>query len=181
MARESKPLVRQELKLTPGSPAVITLTEEPQKPVDVKVTDEKGRVLAAFTTPLPIPKVEPPDPAKFAERPDEKLTVEELYLKGRKSDRATDRRRAREYYEKALAHDTGHVNSLRALAVLDFEAGLYATAAQRLQKALDRDSDDGLCWFYLGACHFRRGDFAAAQRCGLKQKVVARKILIAGQ
>ena len=103
----------------------MTLTEEPQRPVNVTVTGAEGRVLAAFTTPLPIPKVDPPDPAKFAERPDEQLTVEELYLKGRKSDRSTDRRQARGYYEKALARDPGHVASLRALAVLDFEAGLY--------------------------------------------------------
>ncbi len=168
LARDGRPLVEQQVSLSPGSPALVSLAEEPQRPVDVTVTTQEGHVLAAFTTPLPIPKVEPPDPAKFAERPDEQLTVEELYLKGRKSDRATDRRKAREYYEKALARDAGHVDSLRALAVLDFEAGLYATAAERVQKALDRDSDDGLCWFYLGACHFRRGDFAAAQRCGYR-------------
>ena len=168
LARAGKQLLRQELNLSPGSPAIVTLTEEPQSPVDVTVTDGKERVLAAFTTPLPIPKVEPPDPAKFAERPDKELSVEELYLKGRKFDRATDRRQAREYYEKALARDAGHVASLRALAVLDFEAGLYAHAASRVQKALDRDSDDGLCWYYLGASRLRQGDFAEALRCGYR-------------
>jgi len=168
LAREGRPLVRQQMELSPGSPALVTLTEEPQRPVDVTVTSEDGHVLAAFTTPLPIPKVEPPDPARFAERPDEQLTVEELYLKGRKSDRATDRRKAREYYEKALARDAGHVASLRALAVLDFEAASYQLAMQEAQKALERDSDEGLCWFYLGSSQLRLGNSAEALRCGYR-------------
>ena len=50
-------------------------------------------------------------------------------------------REAREQ-RRAVARDPGHVASLRSLAVLDFEAGLYATAIPRLEKALDRDGDD---------------------------------------
>jgi tetratricopeptide (TPR) repeat protein len=166
LARGGKELVRQELNLSPGKPALVTLTDEPQKPVDVTVKEQDGQTLAAFTTPLPIPKVEPPPAGKFVEKEDDELTVEELWLKGRKFDRSTDRRRARECYEKALARDPGHVASLRSLAVLDFESGLYAAAIKRLEKALDRDSDDGLCWFYLGASRFRLGEFAEALRCG---------------
>lgn len=168
LARAGKPLVRQELALSPGVPASVTLTDDPQRPVDVTVTDEKGRLLAAWTTPLPIPKTEPPDPARFVQRPDEEWSVEELYLKGRKLDRATDRLNARQYYEKALARDAGHVLSLRALAVLDFEAGLYTRAIERLAKALERDSDEGLCWFYLGSSQLRLGNFAEALRCGYR-------------
>jgi hypothetical protein len=148
-------VVRKELDLSPSVPAVVTIGEEPQKPVDVTITSNKGEVLAKFTTPLPIPKVEPPDPAKFKEKPDDQMTVEELYFKGRKLDRETNRRGAGEYYEKALARDPGHVASLRSLAVLDFEAGLYKQAIARLDKALDRDSDDGLSWYYRGVCHLR--------------------------
>ena len=91
----------------------MTLAEDPERPVDVTVTSREGRVLAAFTTPLPIPQVEPPNPAKFQESPDEQLTVEQLFYKGRKFDRATDRRKARAYYEQALARDAGHVAALR--------------------------------------------------------------------
>lgn len=167
-ARDGRLLGRHTVDLGPEKPAVITLTDRPDLPVQVTVSSRQGQVLAAFITPLPIPRVEPPDPATFKERPEEQLSVEELYLKGRKADRATDRRSARQWYEKALARDPGHVASLRALAVLDFEAGLYSQAASRLQKALQRDSDDGLCWFYLGMCRFREGDFAEARRCGYR-------------
>lgn len=168
LSRGKRELLRKPLDLSPANPVVVTLTDEPQKPVQVKVTSKEGRTLAAFTTPLPIPKVEPPDPAKFVEKADDKLSVEELYLKGRKFDRATDRRKAREYYEKAVARDAGHVASLRSLAVLDFEAGLYAPAMKRLERALDRDSDDGLSWFYLGACSLRLGNLSEATRCGYR-------------
>jgi len=168
LACEGRELARKELDLSPSTPAAVTLAEDPKKPVEVTVEDEDGSPLAAFTTPLPIPKVEPPDPARFVEKPDEQLTVEELYLKGRKFDRATDRPKAREFYEKALARDPGHVASLRALAVLDFEAGLYKPAIAKCEKALQRDSDDGLSWFYLGISQFRLGNFREAQRCGYR-------------
>jgi len=96
------------------------------------------------------------------------LSVDELYLKGRKFDRATDRRQARAYYERAVTRDPGHVDALRALAVLDFEAGLYDEAIQRCGQALDRDSDAGWCWYYRGVSHLRLGQFADALRCGYR-------------
>ena len=168
LAREGRELARKELHLSPRRPAVVTLTDQPEKPVDVTITSNDGRVLAAFTTPLPIPKVDPPDPARFVERPDDQRSVEELYLKGRKFDRGTERRRAREYYQKALARDPGHVASLRALAVLDFEAGWYERAIEKCQKALDRDSDDGLSWYYLGVSRLRLCNLDEALRCGYR-------------
>jgi tetratricopeptide (TPR) repeat protein len=168
LQRNGRQLVREQLDLSPDAPAVVTLTEESHEPVDVTVTSKEGRLLAAFTTPLPIPKVEPPDPDSIAEAADEDLGVEQLFLKGRKSDRATDRRQAREYYEMALAGDPGHVASLRSLAVLDFEAGLYPRAIARLQNALGRDADDGLSCFYLGACYLRLEQLQEALRFGYR-------------
>jgi tetratricopeptide (TPR) repeat protein len=168
LKREGRTLLCKELDLSPMTPGAADLSEAPQGPIDVTVRTKEGRVLAAFTTPLPIPKVDPPDPAKFVEKPEDQLTVEELYLKGRKFDRSTDRLKARQYYGKALARDPGHVASLRSLAVLDFESGLYGQAAAALQKALGRDGDDGLCWFYLGACRLRLQDFQGALLCGYR-------------
>ena len=168
LAREGRELLRKQVDLAPDAPVAVTLAEEPQKPVSVTVTSKEGRLLAAFTTPLPIPRVEPPDPARFVEKPDDQLSVEELYLKGRKFDRETNRPRARQYYEKALARDAAHGASLRSLAVLDFEAGMYAPAIGRLQKALQRNSDDGLSWFYLGVCRLRLQKPQEALQCGYR-------------
>lgn len=168
LRRGDQTLLEQPLDLTPEVPAIVTLADQPGEPVDVTVRDRAGQVLAEFTTPLPVAHVEPPDPASFLDQPDDQLTAEQLYLKGRKFDRATDRRQAREYYLKALAIDAGHLLALRSLAVLDFEAGLYEQAIERLQQAVARDSDDGLCWYYLGASQLRRGDSAQAAECGYR-------------
>ncbi|MGA2254039.1 MAG: DUF5107 domain-containing protein, partial [Thermoguttaceae bacterium] len=168
LARAGHPLLRKELDLSPAAAATVTWAEEPQMPLDVTVTSQAGRVLAAFTSPLPIPAVAPPERARFQEKPDEQRTVEELYLTGRKFERATDRPKAREFYAKALARDPGYVAALRSLAVLDIKAGLYAPAIERLGKALERDDDDGLCWFDLGVCRLRTGNFAEALRCACR-------------
>jgi tetratricopeptide (TPR) repeat protein len=165
LSRENRQLLAKPVDLAPEKVQVVTLAEAGDSPVRVTVRAQDGRVLADFTTPLPIPKETPPDPSKFAEKPDNQLTVEEKYYKGRKFDRDTNRPQARKYYELALAEDPEHVASLRALAVLDVEAGLYQDAAARLEKALDRDPDDGLSWYFLGVCRLQLGDAKRAIDC----------------
>lgn len=161
---EGRPSVNKTLDLSPETPAIVILDDAASQPVDVLVTGNDGEVLAKFTTPLPIPVVEPPE---LPDEPaDEDMTVEELYQKGWKYDRETNRLKAREYYEKALAVDPNHVDSLRALAVLDFESGLYDEAAERLEAALQHDGDNGLCHYYLGVCRLRQGRFEDALNCG---------------
>ncbi|MHB8865187.1 MAG: DUF5107 domain-containing protein, partial [Pirellulaceae bacterium] len=154
-------LAHELLDLSPLSPTVVALPD-PQQPVRVRIRTQDGRRLAEFQTPLPIPHTDPPVRASFLDRPDEQLTVEELYLKGRKFDRGTERRKARQYYGKALEADPGYVASLRALAVMDYEAGLYEDARQRFLAAHTRDSDDGLCCYYLGLCAIVQGDLEQA-------------------
>jgi len=165
LRRAGQTLLEERLDLSPRQPQVVTLDRAGQSPVEVLVKTNNGLRLASFVTPMPIAKVTPPDPALFVETPDEELTVEETYLKGRKHDRATDRHDAREYYEKTLAKDPGHVLALRGLAVLDMEAGLHERAIPRLQKALQRDFDQGLCWYFLGVCHLWEDDPTEAIRC----------------
>ncbi len=164
LRREGRELASKTLDLSPQTPSVVTLEEGASEPIDVTVTSKDGQILAQFTTPLPIPVVEPPRLAE--ELADEKMSTELLYLKGRKLDRETNRPKAREYYEKALAKDAGHVDSLLGLAVLDFESGLYEKAAERLETAIGRDGDNGLCHYYLGVCHLRLSQFNEALHHG---------------
>ncbi len=155
------------MPLGPRTAQTLDVPNAAKEAVEITIAQQKGgEVLASFTTPLPIPKVSPPSPEKFKEKPDDQLTVEELYLKGDKFDRSTNRLKAREYFDKALAKDSGFVPALRRLAVLDFEAALYDAAIPRLEKALDRDPADGTSWFYLGACHLRKNNPKEAMRCG---------------
>jgi len=168
LAQEGRELLRKPIDLSPRDPQVVTLDKAGPGPVRVTLRSAHGSILADFVTPLPIPKVSPPDPATFAQKPDDRMSVEEMYLAGRKHDRDTSRLRAREYYQKALAKDPQHVASLRAMAVLDVESALYPDAIQRLEKALDRDPDDGLCWYFLGASRFRLGQWPQAVDCGYR-------------
>ncbi len=168
LQRENRELLTRQLDLSPAEVQVVTLSGAGKSPVEVVVKAKDGRVLASFVTPLPISKTAPPKLSMIMQKPDEELTVEQMYLKGRKHDRATRRSKAREYYQKVLTQDPGHLLALRALAVLDLEAGLYDRAIERLERALHRDADDGLSWFFRGVCHLRLADEQEALRCGYR-------------
>jgi len=161
-------LLKKTLNLTPENPQVVTVRSAERSPLDVTITNKKGQVLASFATPLPIPKTPRPEPSRLMTKPDEQLSLEEKFLRGRKHDLATNRRKAREYYDKALAQDSGYSPALQALAVLDIEAGLYQKAAERLEKALARDDADGVSWYFLGVCKLRLSDQKQALDCAYK-------------
>ena len=160
-----QPLVEKALDLSPEKPQVLTVPASKGLPVNVTVTTKAGDVLASFASPLDIPQIDEPDSSIFVEKDDQQLTLEEKYLKGLKYDRAIYRLDARKYYEMALAEDAGYSPALRGLAVLDIEAGLYETAAQRLEKALHRNAEDGLAWYFLGISHLKLGNQPEAIRC----------------
>lgn len=165
ISQEGKELLTERLDLSPEAPCVVNLAPMPQAPVDVTIMTRQGDVLASFTTPLPIPKVTLPPRSKVMAKSDAELTLNETYLKALKYDLATNRKKAREYYEKALTEDPGYSPALRGLAVLDIEAALCEDAVPRLKMALDRDPDDGLAWYFLGVSHLRLGQEKDALRC----------------
>jgi tetratricopeptide (TPR) repeat protein len=165
LSEGGRELLRQSVDLSPAGPQVVTLRPASKSPVDVTIKAKSGDLLASFTTPLPIPKVSPPQRAEFLTKSDEQLSVEEMYLKGRKFDLATNRKGARQYYEKALAQDAQYVPALRDMAVLDIEAGLYQTAIDRLKKALSRDPADGLSWYFLGVSYLKLKNAPEALNC----------------
>ena len=168
ITRDGRRLLRKTIDLGPENPKTVTLPAVGQSPVEVTIRTGKRQVIASFVTPLPIPKTAEPKPSDLMNKPDEQLSLEEKYLRGRKHDLATNRRRAREYYEKALAEDERYSPALRALAVLDIEAGLYEKAAGRLRTAVKRNDTDGLSWYFLGVSHLRLGNDAEALRCAYK-------------
>jgi len=137
-----------------------------KKPVRVTLLSRGGRVLLDYTSPLEIPQVDPPDPSVFAEKPDGEKSAEELYLKGRRFDRDTNRLAARRYYELALNRDPEYTAPLRALAILDLEAARYEQALNRLERVVLRDPDDGLAWYVLGVCQFKLGKWEDTLRTG---------------
>lgn len=158
VTREGPEFLNTRVDLSPERPVVLSVPAAEGERVQVHVQSRQGDTLAQFTTPLPIPEVKPPTPASFVTKAEDQLSPEEMFLKARKFDLATDRRQARIYYEKVLALDEGFAAALRNLAVLDYEAGLYASARERLTQALKREAGDGLAWYFLGLSQLKLGE-----------------------
>ncbi len=165
VSQNGEDLLAKRLDLSPEKACSVVVSPAPQGAAEVTIRTRQGDALAHFVTPLPIPEVTPPPRTKVMDKADAELTSHEKLLKGRKFDLATNRKKAREYYEKALADDAGCASALVGLAVLDVEAGLYAEAVARLEKALERDSDDGTAWYFLGVARLKLNEATQALRC----------------
>lgn len=164
-----KEIQRKVTDLSPVSAVTLEMNKNNRDTVTVLIESDKGRELARFRSPLLLPNVAPIEPSSYVDKADETLTVEENYLKAQKFDRALDRIRARSYYNAALKADSLHLASLRDLAILDFEQGMYENAEARLTKALNQiPNDDGIAWYFLGLCHLRNNDMDGALKCGFR-------------
>jgi len=164
-----KKLLETQIDLSPADPQVVIIPVGTKGAVNVDIRSGKGRILASFDSPLPIPKETPPALHRFWEKPDEELNLQEKYLKGERLDRATRRPQARKYYKMALKKDPLYRPALRGLAILDFEAGLYEKAIDQLEKALQRQpNDDGLAWYFLGLSHLRLNHLEESLRCAYR-------------
>ncbi len=143
----SATLLDERLALGPESPVKRVMTAPNGGPVNIAILDPAGEAIAAYRSPLAIPKVEPPAASK-----EKKSTpvIEKQYLEGVEKERALDHSGARAAYEKALAMDAGFAPALRALATLDLEEGHAARATERLQQAVSRVPHDGWAWYFLG-------------------------------
>lgn len=164
----NKMIHQEQLDLSPESARVIKVKTSGSS-VLIQLENKKGELIADFTTPLPVPPVSPPDPPSWYGKPDDQLSQQELYLKGQKSDRALNRTEARKYYQKVLSMDSLHTPTLRDLGILDYEAGLYHSAAEKFRHALDqKPNDDGLAWYFLGLCNLHQKNFDEAIKCGFQ-------------
>ncbi len=160
--------VKQTVDLSPNSPKVVTIFSVPDSPVDVTIKTAKGQTIASFTTPLPIPDTPEPQLSDLMTKDDGQLTLEEKFLRGRKYDLETNRRKAREYYQKALDEDPKYTEALRAMAMMDIEAALYEKAAGRLETAVKKDDNDGMAWYLLGVCNLHAAREDEAMKCAYK-------------
>ena len=183
---KGKEIQRRKTDLSPSASIDLEMNKNIFDTVTIVFETNNGEVLAAFQSPLPLPEVKPIEPASYVGKLDEALNAEEIYLKAQKYDRALDRIKAREYYNHALCTDSLHLASLRDLAILDFEQGLYDAAQAKLSQALKQiPNDDGLAWYFLGLCHLKNNQLDAASKCGFKaskcQGTVARGFDLVGR
>jgi hypothetical protein len=164
-----KLIISKQVDLSPEKPAIIGFPKPSETQVEVVLKESTGMELARFISPIPLPQVNPPEPPAYLNKPDDKLTLEEIFLIAQKYDRSLDRNKAREYYNRVLKTDSLHLSALRGLAILDFGAARYDKAAKMLAKALEQiPNDDGIAWYFLGLCKLKKQDPEGAIKCGFK-------------
>ena len=131
---------------TPDAPVVFDTDMDTYEAATIEVKDGSGRILASFQSPLPIPVKTPPDRVPALDESQAETRV----LAGINAEKENKRNQAREKYEAALQLDSGHVEALVRLAILEIEAANYNAARQRLEAALTRNPEHGMAWYYLG-------------------------------
>lgn len=156
LTKDGTTLIEQKLDLSPSEAAAVRLEPAPDGPITVEVRASDGAVLLRYETPLAIPAVEPPDLTTHPARPDAQPTADEKYHEGFLADSQSNPAGARAGYDAALGIDPLHAPSLRGLAALDLEEGRYDTAVEHAEKALLRDSGNGLAWYFLGAARLKQ-------------------------
>lgn len=167
--QDNKELYNKIIDLSPTNSSFISVTVPVGQAVKVLLKTKDGKELASYTSPLPLPQVVVPKQPTYVNKPDNQLTLDEVYLKAQKFDRALDRNMARKYYQMVLEKDSLHLAALRDLGVLDFEAAKYDQAAKLFDKALSQiPNDDGIAWYFLGLCHLNSQNIDEAIKCGYK-------------
>ncbi len=166
--QDGEELRSERIDLSPRHPGKVVFSDLQGGDYGVEIR-QSGALgpLVAFRTPLPIPVMEEPE-LPWWETKKDGFTVQETYLKGLLFDKQTNRPKAREWYMKVLEQDPLHTEAHRQLGILDLEAGLYNKAIEHFSKALQRNPDDVMSWYYLGSASLATGDLGHAEFCGFK-------------
>lgn len=136
----------ETVNLSPIDPAIIRVPAPGGTPVHIDVRTADGGQLVSYTSPLDIPKREPPQPAAANASP----SVEELYFQGVKHEERIEPGPARAAYAKAIEADPGFTDALVALARIEYCRANYSAALDYAGRALQRDPNCGMAWYYTG-------------------------------
>ncbi len=166
LTRDATSLIGLQVDLRPEEATRVSLKVGEGAPVDVQITAADGTALAAYRSPLEIPDVEIPTTLHVELPEPEPGDVDAMHAHGVEFERLMDRVKARDWHERALAASPAHAGALVALARLDLEAGLYESAANRLTRVVDVDSDNGAAWHLLGVIRLRQDRLDEALACG---------------
>ena len=163
VSARGQPAVSYPLAASPAAPTIVRHgTKGMPGPWSLVLQGPEGEPVSAFTYPLPLPVRTPPVlPTPI---PDEEKTAQDLWLEGQVQDKQARADSARTLYEKALAKDTCYGPALCSLAVLDLEAGLYDSALAYASRAVERNPDLGMGWYWKSVALFRLNrDMEAAE------------------
>ncbi len=116
-------------------------------------TDPGRKEYTPFTRPLESPRKAPGQ-----------MSVEELTLAGESRLKELDGAGAAALFEKALALDPGYSRAHLQLGIHDFNSGRYASAVERLNKAIKRNPYADEAYYYLAMSQMALGSNAEAER-----------------
>lgn len=166
VSQDGKVLVKAGLDLSPAKAATLTVSEVSTGPVNVEVFDAKGTSLLAYTTPLAIKPVSPPDLAGEAAWKKTLPLPTQAYMDAELLNRENRPEAAKAKYEEVIAASPGHVPALTALATLLLERGDYESAIARCREAIRVEEENSDAWYVLGAAQLATGDFQGAVDSG---------------
>lgn len=133
VSQEGKILQKTPVDLSPEEANVIIL-DPTNDPIRIELSDRTGEILAAYTSPLPIPAETAPERGG-----DAKETSEWHYLQGVDEIRGGNFGKARDQLAKSLEIDPNFTESRIALAALEIEAARPDQAINHAEMALKRD------------------------------------------
>lgn len=139
LTANGKPVFDRTLTLSPVDvlqEAVATEADETE--LTLSVYHKSGRKMLEYT-PQPKRIEEIPDPARAAKRPEEILTVEELYLTGLHIEQYRHATYLPDpYYLEALKRDPGDIRTNTAYGLLLLRRGLFAESEKYFRAAIAR-------------------------------------------
>ena len=165
-----KTLFERQAAIGPAKPFAAQVALPPEvKPEDLRLAVHEGeRELISYQAAKPR-KEPPPRPVVPPPKPADVRTNEELYLIGLRLEQFHNPAiEPYPYYEEALKRDPGDCRANVALGILYCKRGLFAEAAERFRKALERPTrhftspKDAEAYYYLGVALHGQGRHAAA-------------------
>lgn len=162
VSQQGRTLLKAGVELSPAKAAIVNVAEVSSGPVEVEVFDAKGKTLLAYTTPLAIKPVSPPDLAGEAAWKKAQPAAVQAYMDGELLNRENKPEAAKAKYEETIAALPGHVPALTALSTLLLERGDYEGVIARSKEALRVDEGSADAWYALGAAQLASGDYRGA-------------------
>jgi len=144
-----------------------TEPEAAKQSLSVDIIDSASHPLLHWSAADPVggnPNLELPiGPQKIESKPLDKMTVEEIYLRGIEQEKHGNSEAAAKSYELALQRDPQHIPALLKLAWRDYDAADFDSALAKIALAEKRDNTNPDVQYAAGVIYRAKGDLTKAQ------------------
>jgi tetratricopeptide (TPR) repeat protein len=141
--------------------------EAAKQSLSVEIESSDSRLLLHWSAADPIDGKKDFVPAagvhEAALKPLEKMTVEEIYLRGVEQEKSGAAEAAANTYEQVLQRDPMYIPALLKLAMRDTAAANLGEAEAKIALAEKRNKTDPAVWYAAGLVYRKEGDLTRAQ------------------